>query len=214
MIDINYDFLQRLIRNLASLFGDKCEIVVHDYRSGLDHTIIDIVNGHVSGRSIGGCPSESVVEMLSKDMDHPDNELVYFTNSEKGKIIKSATTYIKDSDNHIIGSVCVNMDITDMILAENTLKTFINYTPTAPAIENSEVLVRNVDELLQYYLSEAERIIGKPTSLMNKEEKIQALRYLDQKGAFKIAKASVTLCEAFQISKYTLYSYLDEARSN
>ena len=67
MIDINYDFLQRLIRNLGELFGDKCEIVVHDYRNGLDHTIIDIVNGQVTGRSVGGCPSKSVVEKLSSN---------------------------------------------------------------------------------------------------------------------------------------------------
>lgn len=213
MIDINYDFLQRLIRNLGELFGDKCEIVVHDYRNGLDHTIIDIVNGQVTGRSIGGCPSKSIVEKLSSNLDGADNELVYFTNCEKGKIIKSATTYIKDNDNHIIGSVCVNMDITDLLLAENALKAFINYTPSAPAVENSEVLVRNVDELLQYYMNEVERMIGKPMGLMSKAEKVQALRYLDQKGVFKIAKASISLCEAFHISKYTLYSYLEESRN-
>lgn len=47
---------------------------------------------------------------------------------------------------------------------------------------------------------------------MNKEEKIQALAYLNSKGVFKIHKAGVILCDAFQISKYTLYSYLDEVK--
>jgi predicted transcriptional regulator YheO len=48
---------------------------------------------------------------------------------------------------------------------------------------------------------------------MNKEEKIRALDYLDQKGVFKISKAGLVLCEQFQISKFTLYSYLEETRS-
>jgi predicted transcriptional regulator YheO len=48
--------------------------------------------------------------------------------------------------------------------------------------------------------------------LMNKEEKIRALDYLDQKGVFKITKTSLLLCDAMQISKYTLYNYLEEAR--
>ena len=56
-------------------------------------------------------------------------------------------------------------------------------------------------------------MIGKPMMLMNKEEKIRALDYLDQKGVFKISKTSVLLCETLQVSKYTLYNYLEEARS-
>ena len=56
-------------------------------------------------------------------------------------------------------------------------------------------------------------MIGKPMMLMNKEEKIRALDYLDQKGVFKITKTSLLLCDAMQISKYTLYNYLDLARA-
>ena len=55
-------------------------------------------------------------------------------------------------------------------------------------------------------------MIGKPMMLMNKEEKIRALDYLDQKGVFKITKTSLLLCDAMQIFKYTLYNYLEEAR--
>ena len=62
-------------------------------------------------------------------------------------------------------------------------------------------------------MHQAETLVGKPMSLMNKEEKIKALDYLDQKGVFKISKTSVLLCETLQISKYTLYNYLEEARS-
>ncbi|HAP55955.1 MAG TPA: hypothetical protein DCQ16_08750 [Spirochaetaceae bacterium] len=50
-------------------------------------------------------------------------------------------------------------------------------------------------------------------SLMNKREKIKALEYLEGKGVFKITKASVLLCKAFNVSKFTLYNYLEEAKS-
>lgn len=71
---------------------------------------------------------------------------------------------------------------------------------------------KNVDDILQHYIYQAESAIGKPMMLMNKEEKIRALDYLDQKGVFKITKTSLLLCDAMQISKYTLYNYLEEAR--
>lgn len=74
------------------------------------------------------------------------------------------------------------------------------------------ILKKNVDDILQHYIYQAESMIGKPMMLMNKEEKIRALDYLDQKGVFKITKTSLFLCDAMQISKYTLYNYLEEAR--
>ena len=74
------------------------------------------------------------------------------------------------------------------------------------------ILKKNVDDILQHYIYQAESMIGKPMMLMNKEEKIRALDYLDQKGVFKITKTSLLLCDAMQISKYTLYNYLEEAR--
>ena len=64
----------------------------------------------------------------------------------------------------------------------------------------------------QTFIILSQSMIGKPMMLMNKEEKIRALDYLDQKGVFKITKTSLLLCDAMQISKYTLYNYLEEAR--
>ena len=49
-------------------------------------------------------------------------------------------------------------------------------------------------------------------TLMNRKKNSRALDYLDQKGVFKITKTSLLLCDAMQISKYTLYNYLEEAR--
>ena len=40
-----------------------------------------------------------------------------------------------------------------------------------------------------------------------------ALKYLDEHGAMQIAKSYVRLCEFFGISKFTLYSQLDEVRN-
>ena len=45
-------------------------------------------------------------------------------------------------------------------------------------------------------------------------ERNRALDYLDQKGVFKISKTSVLLCETLKVLKYTLYNYLEEARSS
>lgn len=51
-------------------------------------------------------------------------------------------------------------------------------------------------------------------ALMTKEEKVRAIRYLNDTGAFLITKSGPKVCKYFGISKYTLYNYLDEARAS
>ena len=48
---------------------------------------------------------------------------------------------------------------------------------------------------------------------MTKEERVRAIGFLDRRGAFLISKSSQKACEFFGISKYSFYSYLDEAKS-
>lgn len=47
---------------------------------------------------------------------------------------------------------------------------------------------------------------GKPVGVL-------AIDYLDRRGAFLISKSSEKVCEFFGISKYSFYSYLNEAKA-
>ena len=47
---------------------------------------------------------------------------------------------------------------------------------------------------------------------MNKEDKVKAIQFLNNAGAFLITKSGDKVCKFFGISKYTLYSYIDEAK--
>ena len=52
-------------------------------------------------------------------------------------------------------------------------------------------------------------MVGKPVALMNKEDKVRAIRFLNQNGAFLVTKSGDKIAKYFGISKYTLYSYID-----
>ena len=56
-------------------------------------------------------------------------------------------------------------------------------------------------------------MVGKPVALMTKEDKVKAIRFLNDSGAFLITKSGQKACAYFGISKYTLYSYIDEAKA-
>ena len=52
-------------------------------------------------------------------------------------------------------------------------------------------------------------LVGKPVALMNKDDKVRAIRFLNDSGAFLVTKSTDKVAKYFGISKYTLYSYID-----
>lgn len=67
-------------------------------------------------------------------------------------------------------------------------------------------------DLLDELIEQSVKIVGKPVALMTKEDKVKAIQFLNETGAFLITKSGDKVCRFFGISKYTLYSYIDEAK--
>ncbi|WP_246079408.1 helix-turn-helix transcriptional regulator [Paenibacillus piri] len=202
--------MNALIEGIAAQFGDKCEVVLHDLTENYDSTIIAIKNNHITGRRIGDCGSNLGLEVLRGTVKDGDR-YNYITQTKDGKVLRSSSIYIKNSKGETIGAICINLDISDFIMAENTIKS-ITMRNTTDQID--EVFVKDVNELLDFLLQECQNEIGKPVTHMSKDEKIKALEYLDKKGAFLIKKAGDKVCKYFDISKFTLYNYLEDIRSS
>jgi predicted transcriptional regulator YheO len=202
----------RFAKAIAGQFGPNCEVVIHDLRGkNTDHSIIYIENGHVTGRTVGDGPSGIVLESLKEDASSLEDRIAYLTRTSDGRVLRSTTVYIRDVDGNVIGIMGINYDISSLIALENSLHSFNsvndyqNYEP--------EPIVTHVSDLLEDLLSRSERLIGKPTALMNKDEKLRAIKFLDDSSAFLITKSGPKVCEYYGISTYTLYSYLYEIRS-
>lgn len=51
------DTLIQLARGIAAQFGPNCEVVVYDLtENDVEHSIVAIENGHVTGRKVGTAP--------------------------------------------------------------------------------------------------------------------------------------------------------------
>lgn len=205
-------FLFRLAKALSVQFGPNCEVVIHDLQSNdPDSSIVAIENGHVSGRKVGDGPSHVVLEALNGG-GIPEDRLSYLAKTADGKTLKSTTVYIRDEDQAPIGIFSINYDITLMLAMEESLRQF---TATAPeeTAEAPEPITQNVSDLLDELIEQSVKRVGKPVALMTKEEKVRAIGFLNDTGAFLITKSGGRVCKYFGISKYTLYSYLEEAKA-
>ena len=200
-------FLFQLAKGVARQFGPNCEVVVHDLASNdPDSSIVAIENGQISGRKVGDGPSHAVLEALRGGKGTVEDHLCYLTRTRDGKILKSTTIYIRDDDGRPIGMFGINYDITLMLAMEDALKQF---TATERDEQEPEHISRNVSDLLDELIAQSVKIVGKPVALMTKEDKVKAIQFLNETGAFLITKSGDKVCKFFGISKYTLYSYID-----
>lgn len=212
MQESQLDFYKRLAHAIALQFGDGCEVVVHDLQSAdPDHSIVAIENGHVTGRKLGDGPSHVVLEALHAGPHKLEDRLSYLTKTATGKILKSSTVFIRDDGGRVIGIFAINFDITVLRAAQSTINWICGTEADAP--KEPEPIVRNVADLLDDLIEQSVQLVGTPVTLMTKDDKVRAIRYLNDTGAFLITKSGPKVCKYFDISKYTLYNYLDEAKS-
>lgn len=206
--DAVLNFLRHLAKGLADQFGPNCEIVIHDLSDNYkENSIVAIENGHVSNRKVGDGPSLAVLDALKSGPQKLEDHASYLTKTKDGRILKSTTIYIRNDEQKIIGVFSINYDITELIMIENAIKPLVS----VESEEKASPIPQNVTDLLNDLIEESTRQVGKPVPLMTREDKIKAIKFLNDRGALLITKAGDKISKHFGISKYTLYSYIDSS---
>ena len=205
---MDLELMRRLAKAIAAEFGNNCEVIVHDLKAeDLDHTIVAAENGQVSNRRLGDGPSRIVLETLQHKERVPEDMLAYLTKTHDGRVLKSSTVFLKDSDGNVEGVLSINYDITEMIMAERAIDSLLNHRDIKE--EQPKNIPQSVNELLDDLIEQSVKIVGKPVAMMNKEDKTKAIKFLNDSGAFLITRSGDKVSHYFGISKYTLYSYID-----
>ncbi|NPV69061.1 MAG: hypothetical protein HPY55_00265 [Firmicutes bacterium] len=63
-------------------------------------------------------------------------------------------------------------------------------------------------------LREAETSVGRPVTLMTREDKLRVIGELDRRGVFLLRNSVEDVARALQISRFTVYNYLDSVRQS
>lgn len=209
------DVLEQIMDALVGSFGDSCEIVLHDLKGmPYDHSIIAIRNGHITGRNVGGPSTNKGLEFLRDPNPERGDEIGYITKTRSGKTLRSSSIYFRDPDGRVIGSLCINLDISQLLIAENGLRNLIGLGSVSVEAGNKEYFVGDIATLLDDLIQASMEYVGKPSTLMTKEEKCSGIRYLDERGTFLIKKSGERVCHCYGISKNALYACLDEIRTS
>lgn len=208
MQNATLDLLKRIAAAIAAQFGSNCEVVVYDLtRENQEDMILFIENGHVSRRSAKAGPSHVVLEAMRDGRKDVPDHYNYLTKTHDGRILRSSTVYIKDENGRVSGIFAINYDMTELMMTQSVINALVQNSPGG----EPERIPTNVNELLDDLLDQSVKLIGRPVAMMNKDDKVKAIRFLNDAGAMLITKSGDKIAKYFGISKYTLYSYLDIA---
>jgi predicted transcriptional regulator YheO len=203
---------KNLLKGIALQFGSNCEVVLLDLSNfeEVGSVIVAIENGHITGRKVGDSGTNLGLELMRGGTDKGGDKYNYITQTKAGRILRSTTMHIRNSQGKPTGCLCINLDITDLKMAEKVIQGLTTQGESEEQVK--EFFVNDVNEMIDVLMQEAQLQIGKPVAMMSKEEKLKVIQFLDQKGTFLIKKSSDRVCTYFNISKYMLYSCLDGIR--
>ncbi len=193
---------------IQAFFGDLCEVVIHDLRN--PQASLVYIQGNLTNRKVGDAVTNIILDVLKKPLDDIPRYFITDMESKNGKRLKSLSILIKD-DKTVYGCFCVLIDPSIMALVVQQLNLFLNNANTSQ-IEKETSKPNTVAEMADQFIDDALEHANLTVPLMQKEDKYKIVSNLNTQGVFMIKGSVETVAKRLGISRYTVYSYLDEIK--
>lgn len=213
----NKDILEKYVpvaEFISSILGDNCEVVIHDVTSP-NNSIIFIRNGHLSGRKLGGPLTDLVLNIIQNKSYKSKNFVSNYKAIGNFKTFRSASYFIKNDSEEIIGVLCVNID-TEPYDKVRQLMDSLSFISTnsindiKKTLDTQEQFYDNVDDLLYMMIQKTISKTNVPPDRMSSDEKINIVKELYNEGAFNLKGSVFEIAKALQVSEPTVYRYLNK----
>ena len=211
--DKDREFLEsnfRLAETIAEFIGPHCEVVVHSFES-FEHSVVKIVNGHHTGRTVGSPITDMGLKMLSA-FENTGNVTPksYFTRSKDGSLLKSTTCVLAGEQGKPIGLFCINMNLSypfaDIV---NTLMPDMVSTPVGV----HENFSSSPGEVIEKTLENAIVKIENDETINLKGKNKAVTKLLFDNGIFELKEAISIVAERLGITRHAIYKYIREFKS-
>jgi predicted transcriptional regulator YheO len=204
--------LQPLIADLVKAIGIPCEIVLHNLRD--PSCSIIAIEGSITDREVGSPLTDLGLRLLRLGELH-ENLIGYATTAPDGRPLRSSTLYVRDEHGEVIGSICINVDLTYWVVMNRMINEICQTTPLLQSGGTvAETFDSSVVEVLKKSVERAINECGKPAPLMDKSEKLEVVSSLERSGVFLIRGAVDYIADSLGVSRPTVYNYLAELRSS
>ncbi len=213
---------------LGAALGSATEVALHDLTDP-EHSLVKIVNGHISGRAVGA-PATGFSLKMAEQLEGSGDCFVsdYVSTTVDGRPLQSSSYFIRDGEK-IVGMICVNIDPQPFRTLEDGLKVFMEayrhggseeYRDTnleavrnayrASSVETLSVggVETGVGEQVRTLLT----ALGKSSDELDQTGRLDVIRRLEAAGVFLIKGAAADVANELHVSVPSVYRYLQQVR--
>lgn len=206
-----------LVEFLGKTLGSQYEIVLHDLSEG-NNEIAAIVNNQISGRTPGAPLTGLALQFAAERVYEKQHYVVNYRGiSRKNRPLRSATMFIKDENDTLIGMLCINYDASAYQEAIESIATLFQMPlprmdePVGmPQDAVEETFPDSIHEVIQSVLQLALESSGVPVERLNQEEKMKVVEQLNNRGVFLLKGAVGEVARQMASSEATIYRYLSK----
>jgi predicted transcriptional regulator YheO len=194
--------IKQVADGLAKTFAPFCEVVVHDL---LDpkHAVLAIHN-NLSAREVGQPATELG---LARIMDPTYEQVIanYANKFADGRLAKSTSIGIKDSEGRYIAALCMNVDLTLFHSFQSAMTQFVTIDSAAVPTESldpsgAEAIRARIDKF-------AAKLATSPRTLKTRDRKV-LLKELKEAGLLNVRRSMEVIAGHLGVSRAAVYTYV------
>jgi predicted transcriptional regulator YheO len=192
--------MRQVADGLGKTLAPFCEVVLHDLTQP-EHAILAIHN-NLSGREVGAPATELG---LARVADPAFEQVIanYPNTFPDGRLAKSTSIGIKDSEGKYVAALCLNVDLT-VFRSLNTMLTQFGSVDAAVAV-NETMAPAGADAIRQRIDQFAARLGSTPRALKADERKA-LMRELKECGLSDVRRAMDIVAAYLNVSRATVYN--------
>ena len=205
-----FDHYKRIGKVIAMVFPPFVEVVIHDLRQPKS-SIIAIFNSHVTGRKVGDRATNLGYQRIDGNM--PDELINYKNESPDGKPLRSTSIAIRNENNDLIGSFCLNIDISLFSQISEFMELLTQTEVNSNIIERENFLYSSPKKEIQKQINQfisGHFLIGKQ---LNRQHKINIVKQLYYSGAFNNRGSISIVSKSLLLTRQTIYNYLNNIKN-
>lgn len=206
--------LRQVVPMLGAMAGPHLEVVLHDVTRP-EGSVVGIANGHITGRVVGssvldGPHGDRGFAAATREVSRGGavHSMVegYETETADGRRLRSASAIFRDADGIPFATLCLNADMSAFQATHAWLQQMLTpFQQVAQAAQTPPASAQQMDTLMKEIIDDATAL-----ATTKREQKIQAVRQMQLRGLFIVKGGVQRAAAALQVSRFTIYNYIEE----
>jgi predicted transcriptional regulator YheO len=212
-----------VLRMLGGQFGDSCQAVLYslEYEGEKLGGAVAGVTGTTTGAGVGD-PLPGFLEAHIREKGAV-SQYGFINKAFPSLVLRTSLEFLRDETGEVFGCLCIHHNIVhikmitsflDELTRPNNLEDEDEESPEAGG-EGRQYTASNIQGFLDNIISEflEEHLEANNLAALDKNDKLDLIKELDRRGVFLVKGAVNLIAKRINVSKFSIYNYLDEIRA-